>query len=319
MRQRLAIVLALLTLSAVPREAWSRVGQVVIEQHDVGSKVYRETRRLPLNLSVLTYNIQARPFLDDTVGKFDAVGPLLDAFDIVAIQECFKDHRRLWANTTHPVRVYDGVRTDWYRVASSGLTTLARFPLRETIVEKFRQPEGVRFLFRAKRDGLVSKAIMLTRLDLGRGIVLDFYNLHLEAGGDEASNEARRLQTKQLINTVRTHSPPLHLVILAGDFNMRPGPNQTRLNKTYPPSLNGLDRSQLFSAIERELKLTNAGTNARGTPPDLIDHILYRSGTYHQLIAMGWRHDTKTFVTPSNQPWSDHDPVVADFAVVARE
>ena len=302
---------------ATPLSAWT--GHLEVSSEPLSHSGYRATSELPLRFSVATYNVQARPVLDRTADKFPAIAPLLGEFDIVAVQECFKDHRRLWRGAGHPVRVYDGIRTDWLRFAASGLTTLSRFPLAASLSEKFREPEGFRSRLRGKRDGLVSKGVLLTRFDLGPGNTIDFYNLHMEAGSDALSNEARRLQTQQIVDFIKTHSPEHHMVIIAGDFNMRPAKNHEPLPPGLRAPLEVLNRSQLLAWLMRELQLTNAGTAAGGTAPDLIDHILYRSSSTHQLRAIAWQREKERFHAPDGTPWSDHDPVTATFRLTARQ
>lgn len=317
MLRRLLPALFLGLLAATPLPA--QVGSVKVQQDALSTGGYRAPAGIPLRFSVVTYNVQARPLLDETRTKFAAIGPLLEEFDIVAVQECFKDHHRLWRAAGHPLRVYDNVRLDWARLGASGLSTMARFPLQKALVEKFREPNDPRFRFRAKRDGLVSKGILLTRLDLGSGVTLDFYNTHLEAGSDERSDEMRRRQTQQLIHIVQTNSPPEHLVIVAGDFNMRPSRKSKPLPPVVPKDLGNLERSQLLAFIMRELGLANASSAGGRPAAALIDHILYRSGTRHQLSPVAWRHESDRFRQIDGTPWSDHDPVSAVFRITSKK
>jgi endonuclease/exonuclease/phosphatase family metal-dependent hydrolase len=293
---------------------WARTGNLEIEEDPVSSGRYSSTKAKPVRFSIATYNVRARPLLDEVAPKFKAIGPLLDRFDIVALQECFTEHRLLWRGTSFPVRVHDGTRTDWFRPVASGLSTLARFPLRETLAKKFDQPEGLRFLLRGKKDGFASKGVLLTRFDLGGGRTLDVYNTHMEAGGDDASNEVRRQQARQLIGMIQTHSPPEHAVIVAGDFNMRaPGRKKQSLAPRYPRNLEGLSRPQIYEAVTRELGLVNAATISGESPSSLIDHILYRSGSSLRLEPVAWERDTRRFLSTRGEPWSDHEPVITTF------
>jgi endonuclease/exonuclease/phosphatase family metal-dependent hydrolase len=303
--------LAILLLCFVGTRA-AHAGSLEFEQ-DPASGDYADTDRQKIVFTVATYNVQARPFLDGAEGKFQAIAPRLNQFDIVALQECFVAHRSLWAQTTFPVRIYDGSRTDWYRLVSSGLSVLSRFRVLEVSAEKFRDPEGLRFVFRAKNDGLASKGILFARLDLGNGRALDLYNVHMEAGGDDASNEARRLQTKQLINYILAESPPENAVLVVGDFNMKPSAKRKTLVGQYPKDLTGLGRSKLLDVILGELELANAGSLSGAPPPNLIDHILYRSGTTTKLKPAAWRLAKEDFLDEEGAPLSDHDPVVTTF------
>lgn len=305
---------ALLFTALLVEPTHCRVGQLEFEQDPICRAKYVDTTGETVQFSVATYNVQARPLLDDVVPKFMAVGPNLSLFDIVALQECFTQHRVLWQSATHPARAYDRTRTDWWRPVASGLCTMARFPVRDTIVKKFEQPSGLRFLFREKKDGLASKGIMLTRFDVGRGRTLDFYNTHLEAGSDEESNEVRRRQARQLIDMVREHSPKEHAVIVAGDLNMRAPERKNRtLAPDYPRNFEGLSRQQIYEAITRELGLANAASISGESTSSLIDHLLFRSGLRLLLEPLAWKIKTQRFRSPDGQPWSDHFPVIATF------
>ena len=287
-------------------------GNLEFEQ-DPSERGYTPTAGLAVRFNVATYNVRARPLLDDAESKFAAIAPLLDPFDIVALQECFTAHRSLWGRTTFPVRLYDGSRTSWYRLVSSGLSIMARFPVQQVAVEKFRDPEGLRFIFRAKKDGFASKGVLFARLSLGNGRFLDLYNTHMEAGSDQASNEARRLQTRQLIRFIKENSPRKNAVILLGDFNMRQNPRGQKLGGHCSRDLRAMERHELLEVIIRELGLTNAGRLAGRMPEKLIDHIFYREGASFKLRTVAWQIDRNSFRDKEGGPWSDHDPVIATF------
>lgn len=287
-------------------------GSLEFEQ-DSSASGYILTTSPSLRFTVATYNVRARPLLDDAETKFTAIAPILDHFDIVALQECFTSHRLLWERTTFPVRIYDGARTTWYRLVSSGLSIMARFRARTVEVEKFRDPEGPRYLFRAKKDGLASKGILFARFEMGEDRFLDLYNVHMEAGSDAASNEARRLQTRQLISYVQSTSPPENAVLLVGDFNMRAKAESRARHNVYSGDLRGLDRHELLDAITQELDLANSGNLAGRVPTEQIDHIFYRPGSKLRLRPVAWRVDKASFQSKSGAPWSDHDPVIATF------
>ncbi|MBI1318596.1 MAG: hypothetical protein GC168_06570 [Candidatus Hydrogenedens sp.] len=301
------IILILVLVGA----AWWRMGSVIVEQAPPGSPGYHATGMLPLEFIVATYNVQARPWFDDTGYKFDGISPKLNPFDLVGIQECFKDHEDLWEGTTHPVRIYDGRLKNWYRSVGSGLSTLSRFPVTEVITEHFAQSGDF-------QNKPASKGMVLARADLGNGLVLDFYNTHLTAGSKEENKTARPAQVRQLIEFVKRNSPPEHLVIFGGDYNLRAHDLDTSLPADYPADLVGLNRGQLLTAICKELGFTDASETITGAIPEIVDHILYRSSSTHDLVPLTWQHDTETFFAPDGRPLSDHEPLIATFRVTEK-
>lgn len=309
-RSRRVLYIVLVFAAVLVVLGLSRKGELVIETAPPGEG-YREIGTFPLEFSAMAYNVQARPMFDDTGYKFEGISPLMNPFDIVGFQECFKDHEALWEGTTHPVRVYDGTLRDWYRIVGSGLSTISRFPMKEALHEHF-------VLSGDNQNKPASKGILLVRNDLGGGVTLDFYNTHLTAGKQEPNIIARPAQVRQLIDYVKRNSPPEHLVIFAGDFNLRSGGEDATLPETYPADLSGLNRGQLLAAICKELGLQNAGETLTGTVPDIVDHILYRSGTTHDLVPLTWKHDTETYFTADGKELSDHEPVIADFRVTEK-
>jgi endonuclease/exonuclease/phosphatase family metal-dependent hydrolase len=276
-------------------------------------EAYIQTSQPSVRFTVATYNVQARPVLDAAEQKFRAIGPLLDQFQIVALQECFTAHRLLWAQTTFPSRIHDGSKTAWYRLVSSGLSLLSRFRAKEASVQKFRDPAGLRYLFRAQKDGLASKGVLFARYDLGNGRLLDVYNTHMEAGGDETSSEARRIQAGELVHFVNSQSPPDNAVLLVGDFNMRPLGKRKSGRRQALRDPSSLERSQLLESISGQLGLTNAGSLAGRPPSKTLDHIFFRSGTKTQLKPVAWKVERSSFRDAAGNSWSDHDPVIATF------
>ena len=78
---------------------------------------------------MVAYNVQARPWFDDSVHKFTRMPKVLEPFDIISFQEMFKDHARMYAGLSHPVKVYHAAIQHPFKIVGSGLGTVSRFPL----------------------------------------------------------------------------------------------------------------------------------------------------------------------------------------------
>jgi len=254
----------------------------------------------PAEFSVLTYNVQGRPSFDDTKHKFPYISPLLNRFDIVGVQECFKDHQRLWAQADHPVKVYHSELRNPFKIVGSGLGNLGRFPLVATEAMTFSDPGDF-------QNWPASKGILLTRFDVN-GMTLDVYNTHFCAGRKEDSRRAKHVQGDEMIAFVQQHSPPAHNVIFVGDFNMRPsrGPEDREAHKDDPKVV-------VFDRVFEALKFRDASDEINGPTRIDIDRILFRPGTDCTMEVLSWQKDGPEFYDPAKAPLSDHEPVFARF------
>lgn len=299
----LAIVLLVLVLFA-----WWRMGSVIVEV-DKGALSPVPVQPESIDFSVIAYNVQARPVFDKSGAKFDAMSPLLNSYDIVAIQECFKKHNDLWEGTTHPVRIYHNTLRHPFKLVNSGLSILGRFPL-----------DGVESIhFSVDGDGQnwpANKGLLMARFRAG-GMPLDVYTTHFAAGRKERSRRDKPIQTREAIEFIQKHSPPEHAVIFLGDFNMKTLPEEQRMSaaeiETAKKDLSGLDREQCFQVLKAALGLTDVMDELHDEIISIPDHILYRSGTKARLTPTRFQFDDEKFYFENREPLSDHKPLIAEF------
>ncbi|HOH30469.1 MAG TPA: hypothetical protein PLC40_12400, partial [Candidatus Hydrogenedentes bacterium] len=88
----IAAVLAVILLTA--GGLWLRMGAIEVSVDETALQALPATVGAA-EFTILTYNVQARPWFDETEEKFGRMSPLMNRFDICAFQECFKDHHRL--------------------------------------------------------------------------------------------------------------------------------------------------------------------------------------------------------------------------------
>lgn len=262
------------------------------------------------DFKILTYNVQARPFLDDTTRKLPAISPLLNEYDIAGVQELFENYHLLLSQTTHGYWYYfDDVREG--SAIGSGLLSLSSFPIVETNAEHYE--------LSAEVDVIASKGVLMIRIDLGGEGFLDVYNTHMQAGASDEAQEARASQAAQLIDFIKKNSSQKNAIILHGDFNM--GPH--REGKTwleydpnhYSSEQDMLIRTQIFDTIPKELELQDLSDELFGPTKDHIDRIMFRSGEYIVLEPISWEEHDSRFVFPDGEPLSDSTPVVGTFHV----
>lgn len=298
-------------------------GELVVVEAPAGDTRYRR-ETIPLEFSVVTYNIQGRPVLDDTRGKFPEIGRRLGEFDLVAFQECFVNHEYLWGALDHPVKVFDNTLRNSWKLVGSGLSTVGRFPL-----------VGLEHMHFGTRGELqnrpASKGILLTRFDID-GHTVDLYNTHMEAGRGRLADEARFQQVDELIAFVQAKSPPEHTVILAGDFNMRPlrefhGEFETDSKLVgFQRMLEGLgpafrDVSDEIHGTPGPLSADNHDALWRRRPggPEDVDRVLLRAGAGVRVYPLSWDKPIEDFRADTGELLSDHDPIVVVFRLAAGE
>ena len=263
----------------------------------------------PVDFSVMTYNVQARPLLDKTKVRFEALSPLLNPYDFVAIQECFYNHEGLWEGTTHPARIYHNTRKHPLKLVNSGLAMLARYPL-EGVETAHYSVDGDR------QNWPANKGIIMGHFRVG-GMPLDVYDSHFAAGRNGPSRREKPIQSREAIEFVQTHSPPEHAVIFLGDFNMKTLPEGQGLSEEdlahAMDVLPSCDRDECLQVIKKVLGLTDVAEELGEHHYDIPDHILYRSGTQARLEARSFQFDGDVFYLDNGEPLSDHEPLMAGF------
>jgi len=295
---RIVIVLA---LAALAGWLWWRMGGIEVQIDEDAPKAQPSAALAgAAEFTVLTYNVQARPWFDDSQYKFKYISPLLNKFEIGSFQECFKDHRLLWKAADHPVKVYHSALSHPFKIVGSGLSIVGRFPLTGT--------DGINY--EAAGDGQnwpASKGLLLARFDVA-GMPLDVYTTHIAAGKKPASLAARVSQGNEIIEYVRSHSSPERSLILMGDFNMRPsrGPEDKEANKDNP-------KVYMFDRVRDELGLRDASDEVNGPTGEEIDRVLFRAGQGVVMTALKWQRDAPEFYDPRRAPLSDHEPVFVRF------
>lgn len=263
--------------------------------------------------SIVNYNVQARPWFDDSVHKFTRIPKAVNPYDIVSFQEMFKDHGRMFAGLTHPVKVYHATLRHPFKIVGSGLGTVSRFPLVEAVGMNFTTAGDF-------QNKPASKGVLLTRYLVG-GLPLDVYTTHMEAGSDRKPEAmwSRRKQSEEIVAFVKAHSDGKSAVILHGDFNMRhsvPGTEDPEIAAgRVPAKFDDLDRPHLFDALNAALGLTDLKMATAGEFHDGVDHVLFRSGSGAVLTPLSWEHDTPAFYDEDGAPLSDHEPVIGRFRI----
>jgi endonuclease/exonuclease/phosphatase family metal-dependent hydrolase len=270
----------------------------------------------PYELSVLTYNTHGlRGFVteDHPKARFRAIGRLVNAYDVVLLQEDFAYHQIVEELATHAIRSR-GNRQDRNPIADllapivcgecgAGLSTLINLEASSLIRRHREAYEDYSGWFGSGADAWATKGLLALRVRLPNGAIVDVYNSHLDAGKKPKRREDHRTRRRQLVQlggAIREFSGS-GAVIVAGDFNARVDLPHAALD-----------------GFVAALALRESGASipeARWRPR--TDYIFYRSDekTEIELVGVG---EAEEFVDRIGIPLSDHPAIYARFAIRAR-
>ncbi|MDX1649322.1 MAG: endonuclease [Myxococcota bacterium] len=283
------------------------------------------------SLPVLTYNVAGLPLGlsgSDPGVNHALISPLLNPYDLVAVQEDFGFHDDLTSRLTHPHRsVKDaGFGEGIYAITDDpaavldparlgdGLNRFARAPFREHTRVLWDDCFGI---LTHGSDCLAPKGFSFARHELLPGAFVDVYNLHADAGGADPDLAARRANLRQLADFITATSGDRAVLVL-GDTNSR----YTRAGDILPELLATAGLADVWVELAR-----GGAPPAPGTPAlqacavdpasgscEVVDKILFRSGDGVTLTPVDYVVPPE-FVDAAGDPLSDHLPVGAVFDV----
>ncbi len=259
------------------------------------------------SFNVLTYNVAGLPqglSSGNPEKNTPLISPRLGAYDIVNAQEDFNYHAALYAGDDHPYRT----PTSGGAAFGDGLNTLSDVPYNDFQRVKWTKCNGT--------DCLTPKGFSLARTRLAEGIFVDVYNVHSNAGSNDADLAARRANITQLSDFIAANSGG-NAVIVMGDTNTRytrAGDNIRDLT-----TRNGL--TDAWVKLVRGGSAPPAGSDAllcdpaRGTDDcEVVDKILYRGSPLFDLTALRYHNENAAFLDAEGKPLSDHYPHTVDFS-----
>jgi endonuclease/exonuclease/phosphatase family metal-dependent hydrolase len=271
--------------------------------------------------SVLTYNVAglpegisgSTPFLNTV-----QISPLLDAFDLVAVQEDFAYHEDLVSALRHPHHSVKDTRPGrWGELVGyafgDGLSTFSRAPFSYFTRITWNDCFGT---FSNGSDCLTPKGFSVARVWLARGVFVDVYDWHADSGNAPEDQATRRANVRQLAAFVAASSAG-NAVIVLGDTNSR----YTRAGDVLPELLATALLTDVWVELERGGVVPPVGPTLRsgcdadpaGGECERVDKILYRSGARVELTAIATDVPAH-FVDAAGAPLSDHQPLSARFS-----
>ncbi len=238
-------------------------------------------------LSVLSYNVAGLPqgiSGSNPEINMPLISPLLNSYDLVLVQEDFYYHEELIAEAEHP---YQSERSgDGVNDLGDGLNRFSEtaFGPHDRITWKACYGQ-----FSNGSDCLAKKGFTVAEHELAPGLVVDVYNLHMDAGRDPEDIAARAEQAEQLAATIADRSAG-KAIIIGGDTNMKAE------DEVYLQGL--IDAAGLTDSC----RALSCGEELR------IDRVLYRSSDALGIVAESWALDP-VFVDAVGVDLSDHEAV----------
>lgn len=248
------------------------------------------------DIKILSYNVAGLPDVNKLLGKPGAdvkdnqkqLGKILNesGCDIIAVQEDFSYHNSLikgMENYPYKTNTSGGIPS------GDGLNIFSKTKIYNEERTAWDVAYGV---IDHGADELAPKGILYCVIDMGNGVLVDFYDIHADAYGDEGSQNARREQFKQLakvINERGTARP----VIITGDFNT---------------SLNFSPNCGLLEELITPCGLKDAWTEVHNNG-DYVDYSYYKEtygpswedswGTYDSVEKFYYRDGDGVTLTPT--------------------
>lgn len=262
-------------------------------------------------ITVMTYNVAGLPegiSSSHPALYTSSIGPLLNDVNIVHAQEDFCYHDSLLLGAKH---VYQ-TETMGCVPNGDGLNTFSAFPISN--VKRFAWTDCTGF------DCYTPKGFSYSQITLKGGVVVDFYNIHCNAGGSEASMEARRGNIRQICEYITANSAGMPAIIM-GDFNCR----YTRDGDSIR-AFSDLDFKDVWVELIRNGSvpaLSNDKLDDCSLPDrtkadcERVDKILYRSSDKVTITPIYYKLDDSRYYYQGDntQDLSDHWPVFANFIV----
>lgn len=258
--------------------------------------------------TVLTYNVAGLP--EGISGSHPelytaSISKLISDYNIVHVQEDFCYHDSLLLFDEHNYRT----ATTGCVPGGDGLNTFSDYGIYNLKRFAWTDCTGA--------DCLTPKGFSYSQIEFTPGYVIDFYNVHANAGSSTESFAARRRNMAQICNYIQTNSAG-NAVIVMGDFNSR----FTREEDTIRAFLDlGFEDVWVKLICNDEVpaidpnSLRSCDSVRTNADCERVDKILYRSNGVIKLTPAEYLLDDERFYYQGNDtlPLSDHWPVFATF------
>jgi hypothetical protein len=237
-----------------------------------------------------------------TQEDFDWWVPALDGFDFVHYHERLRmDADHAYRTERHPGPEAVGLDLSMHDAPSvgDGLGFLSRYPFDGVVRVPWKSCfGGATSSDMGAGDCLAMKGFMVGTFTLAKGVEVDIYTLHLEAGATTQDQALQAADMLDLAAFMKKHSAG-RAVIIAGDTNLHTAGDH--------PDASGKADGEIWAKFLKATELTDSCTVLKCKEPGAIDKLAYRSSAVVALEALTHRFETERFVDEAVDPLSDHD------------
>lgn len=284
----------------------------------------------PLNVDGLPTSILGFNINPDGKGEAGAtdIGNYLKAkgIDVLAFSEDFNYHDNLIAplSDDYMIGTYrGGLNVNNYnlniRFNTDGLEFLTRKAAATFSNESWTEWNQCNGKFTNGADELIRKGFRYYTIDLGDGVLVDVYTMHMDADTDPEDNAARASQWTQLCNVIKAANTGRPVIVM-GDTNSR----YTRddiLNLFTNPLSDLYDVRDVWVEKCKGGTYPTLGSDALMvgqlgyTEGEIVDKVIYLNpkNASLALTANSITFDKDGYVNASGEQLGDHVPVIVNF------
>ncbi|EUC54402.1 endonuclease/exonuclease/phosphatase family protein [Rhizoctonia solani AG-3 Rhs1AP] len=242
------------------------------------------------------------------------IGQKMSQYDykVINVQEDFNYHARVYKYDSHRFRT----ATSGGVPLGSGLNTLSNYDWVDFARIKWNRCSDA-----SGYDCMTRKGFTFMRLRIEQGVYIDMINLHTDAGTKPGDQVARRSNIQQVADFIDARSVG-NAVIVFGDTNSRYTRSEDNI-RIFTTQNNLTDAWVEAIGGKRPVAGADAILCPVGTQPDIncevVDKVFYRGSPIIKLKSTGFFYDTSRFLSPEDEPLTDHHPVRVEFAYTLKD
>ncbi|MCH5198131.1 MAG: hypothetical protein J1E34_04405 [Oscillospiraceae bacterium] len=265
-------------------------------------------------LKFVAYNVSGIPLVGDFQGsgftttkqRATLIGQYLNSLevDFIGTEEDFNAHKYLAAEMeNYPYRSY----TSGGLAQGQGLNIFSGHRIYNLDRVIWNTEYGT---ISGSMDAISNKGFIYCLMELKEGVYIDVITVHMDAGFDRLSVEARADNFKQLAAYINENLDSGRALVVLGDFNykfLRRLNDDIYNNLLLPTGLKDV-WAEVYNGGSYDANADDFNYDLSG---DSLDRALFRSGSYMTLTPVS--KELLTFETESGKTVTDHDPMLIEF------
>lgn len=268
-----------------------------------------------MNLTLLSLNVQNRPFLDSFSHKYVEIGPKLEGFNCVFLQEAWVDADKFADITTYTTKIIPTKKRHWYTPLGCGLLVMSNLQLVNHHVHIYKHYANL-------QDAIVSKGFIMSRWLLMPNVYITIIETHAQADYTYIvcdGPQAGMNQAIEMVSYIKAYVPETDGLILIGDWNYGPKRNydyKEYKNAVYLSNEDAERRGNIYNYLVNSLGLVDVWDLLHPIPDnyDGMDRIFLKNNSNITInpISIKWN---ETFVDANGNPLSDSKPLIVELEI----